>query len=88
MTLPRQSAEAPDPLALRVRVWAKRLASVAVALLGFKYGYDFGEPLGGLLLGIAMGLNAAVFSVFMATSLASFLARGARIFSQKSDRAP
>jgi hypothetical protein len=58
----------------RPRRWLVWIASGLAGLMGFKYGYDFGERLSGTVLGVIAGVNLAVMCGFVGGSAAKRIA--------------
>jgi hypothetical protein len=52
----------------RARVWPAWAAGALAALVGLKYGYEFGEQVAGFWLGLLMGLNGGAFCGLMASA--------------------
>ncbi len=73
MTAHHELPSDAGPASATPYVWFKRLLKLGIAVIGFKYGFDFGAEVSGVLLGLAVGLNAAVFCYFMAASFPSLL---------------
>jgi hypothetical protein len=64
-----------DPLPVRrpLREWLVRGASLAAALVGLIYGFDFGLRLDGIVIGIVAAVNCGVFGALVAGALAEKL---------------
>jgi hypothetical protein len=52
----------------RAYAWPAWAAGALAALVGLKYGFEFGEQVAGFWLGLLMGLNGSVFCGLMASA--------------------
>jgi hypothetical protein len=65
----------PARRSFEARQWLVRVVAAIAGLLGFVFGYQFGNLVAGLWLGVITGLNGAIFATILVGALVDRLTR-------------